>query len=332
MAVMSLTASLPPDPIERHTCLPPQTKMASQFVFASSPWVNLHNFLVREGKRVRGFDDDGLGARGYLAEDTASVRPLSAAEQERWNRAVEFFARVELPGRLGIDSLLQNISNPLAAAAPNGDLDDVPLHPELRRVLRETMPIYRATWWPAHDARNQRWIADMRSLLAVSESCLKPRAENVLKASWPAGSVYVDASVYANWFGAYSTHNPTHITVSANALGSQRAYGLEILIHETGHAMLGTIDSALAAESIHLRKALPSELSHLALFYLAGAIVKEQQPDHVPFAEAFGIWRRNDASRRYHELIEAAWRPYLSGARSFSEAISATVRALPSDH
>src|SRR5205814_1162432 len=129
-----------------------------------------------------------------------------------------------------------------------------------------------------HDRRNVEWITSMRVLLAGDETCLAQRAESVLQSSWPSFPIHVDASVYANWFGAYSTHHPTRITVSANAQGSQGSFGLEVLLHESMHGMLDPLDSALAREAADRHKRLPVELSHLVLFYTAGALMIERQP------------------------------------------------------
>lgn len=310
-------------------CLVAARDTASRFEFVSSPWVNLHNFLVKEGKSARAFDDDALATRGYLPEDTAAARQLSPAEYARWAAAVSFLANGELADRMGIDSLVIGVTNPLAAAAPNGNLEDVSLRPSLRRVLLDVMPIYRAVWWTGHETRNERWITSMRGQLRGRESCLVRRAEQVLRAPWPSDPIRVDASVYANWFGAYSTHQPTHITVSANARGTQETYGLEVLLHETGHAMMSVVDSALAVEATRQGKPLPAEFSHLLLFYTAGALVKEVEPAHTPFAEAFRIWDRNERARRYRALIEHEWQPYLNGSRPFCEAISSLIRELP---
>jgi hypothetical protein len=253
---------------------------------------------------------------------------LSRDEQTRWNAAVRFVADVELPNEVGIDSSMKTISNPLAAAAPNGDLEDVALEPRLAAVLREAMPIYRRAWWPAHDARNRQWISSMEAQLGGRERCLAERAQELFRASWPATDIRVDATVYASWFGAYSTHRPTHITVSANARGTQDSEGLEVLIHETAHGMLGPLDLALAAEGVRQRKTIPRELSHLVLFYTAGALVKELVPDHRPFAETFGIWRQNETAQAYRRILDQQWRPYISGSVSFCEAIAAVVREL----
>lgn len=93
--------------------------------------------------------------------------------------------------------------------------------------------------------------------------------------------------------------------------------------------MMTAIDSALGIEASRQRKVLPPELSHLLLFYTAGALVREVEPEHIPFADAFGIWDRNDTARHYRELIEHEWQPYLDRARPFCETISALVHVLP---
>lgn len=301
------------------------TGTASTFEFASNPWLNLYNFLFKAAKESRGIEDEGLGAKGYVVEDTAALRALTPAERREWNAAVELFARSVLTDQMGIDSLVLNVNDVLARVGPGEDLERVRLHPELRRVLQSVMPIYRTAWWPTHDRRNQEWITSMRAGLTSYESCLIHRATVVFRAPWPDAPLRVDAAVYASWFGAYSTRPPTRITVAANARGSQGNYGVEVLLHEAGHDMLAPLDSALAAEAARRRKALPPELSHLVLFYTAGALMRELDGTHTPFAEQFGVWTRSQFTRRCRAIIEREWQPYLSGSRSFADAVAGIV-------
>ena len=328
IALVLSTATAAPRVADLGPC-PARSGDSWSFDFASNPWLNLYNFLFESAKQARGIDDEGLGARGYVSEDTAAVRPLSSAEHRVWNDAVDFFARTVVTDRMGVDSLVQSVNDVLARLEPNVDLDTVPLHPELRSVLLRVMPIYRTAWWPAHDRRNRLWITEMQRGLAERTRCLVPRAEGVFRAPWPAGSIHVDATVYANWFGAYSTHPPTRITVSANAVGSQGSHGVEVLLHEAAHDMLVPLDSALCSEAARRNKRLPSELSHLVLFYTAGALMKEGDPAYLPFAEEFGVWRQSGLAKRYHTLIEQEWQPYLSGERNFGDALAALVQRLP---
>jgi hypothetical protein len=300
----------------------------SSFEFASNPWLNLSNFLLKQAKQRRGIEDDALGARGYISDDTSATRALSSAETIVWDSVVDYFARVVVPDRMGIDSLVQNVNNVLARTAPNDGLDGTHLPQEFRRAMEAAMPIYRSAWWPTHDRRNREWIESMQLELSEHEACLAQRAASVFRAPWPSVPIVVDASVYASWFGAYSTHHPTRITVTANARGSQGLLGLEVLLHETAHGMLGPLDFALAAEATRQQKKLPTELSHLVLFYTAGALMREQEPSYVPFAEAFGIWHQNRYAQRYHDLIEREWQPYLSGSRTFTDAVASLVERL----
>lgn len=168
----------------------------------------------------------------------------------------------------------------------------------------------------------------MRAGLTGQESCLTRRAAAVFRAPWPSAPLHVDAAVYASWFGAYSTRPPTRITVAANARGSQASYGVEVLLHEAAHGMLEPLDSALAAEAARQRKTLPPELSHLVLFYTAGALMRELDDTYTPFAEHFGVWSRNQLTRRYRVIIEREWQPYLSGTRSFADAVGGIVGQL----
>ena len=303
---------------------------ATHFDFHDTPWLNLHNFLFKEAKLRRGIADDGLGARGNLTEDTAGARPLDPQEHAGWNDAVEYYASVIIRDDMGLDSVVARINDRLANAAPDEQLVDADLPSPLRRVLLQAMPVYRVVWWPVHERRNEQWIGRMRAQLAHTEPCLAPRLAQLLEGSWPSEPIRVDATVYASWFGAYSTLHPLHSTISTTARGSQDTHGLEVLLHEAGHGMLGTIDSTLTAQARRQRRALPPELSHLVLFYTAGAIMTELVPEYTPYAEAFGIWDQNATARRYQAILQREWQPYIDGHRSLSEAIAGIVHRLPS--
>jgi hypothetical protein len=303
---------------------------AATLELRSSFWVNLHDFLLEESKRRRGVVDGAPGAFRVLADDTTGTRALTDRERTQWSAALDAYDRALREAR-EMDSALVFLNVRLAAAADSGDLPDVTVAPvlpvALGAALRAAAPTYRAVWWPAHDRRNREWIAAMRTQLDVRGACLFRREAALFRRPWPA-ALPVEASVYASWFGAYTTLDPIQITVSSAAVGTQGTGGLEVLLHESGHAILGAVDSALAASAARRRRQLPSELSHLLLFYAAGELVRGSAAAHVPFAEAYGIWRQNDAARRYRQLLERAWRPYLDGRTDFASAIDALVRGL----
>jgi len=302
---------------------------ASRFELHSSFWLNLHNFLYKEARRRRGISDPGLGAKGNLTQDTLPSRALDDAERRAWTRALDYYERVAFEHQRFGDSLVIRVNNRLTEAADGGDLSDVSLDPALRAALLDAAPVYRAVWWSAHDQRNATWASAMHQLLDRHEECLADRAASVFATAWQPAPIRVDATVYASWFGAYTTLRPPHVTVSSSAVGSQGVNGLEVLLHEGGHSLLARVDSALAAAAARQGRRLPQQLSHLLLFYTAGELVREVVPEHVPWADTFGVWRRNATVRAYRTLIEREWRPYLLGRTGFDQAIDRLVGGLP---
>jgi hypothetical protein len=169
----------------------------------------------------------------------------------------------------------------------------------------------------------------VRQLLDRYAACLAPRVGAVLGGAWPRAPIRVDASVYATWFGAYATLAPPRVTVTSTGVGSQGMYGLEVLLHEAGHSLLGPVDSALAAAARQRGRQLPPELSHLILFYTAGELVRAVDPTYVPYAERFGIWSKNGTARRYHKLLGREWQPYLDGRTTLDATVERLVDELP---
>lgn len=52
-------------------------------------------------------------------------------------------------------------------------------------------------------------------------------------------------------------------------------------------------------------------------------------PAHVPYGRVFRLWDQSVAARRYRSILAREWQPYLDGRRTFADAISRIVRALP---
>jgi hypothetical protein len=270
-----------------------------RFDFRQSFWLNLHNFLYQQAKRRSAIADEGPGARVYTVTDTAGGRALTLAERDEWQRALIYFQDSVLRGH-SRDSVVIRVNDRIAVAADNGGPGLGPEDAGLERALREAAGVYRAVWWERHERTNRRWTGTMVGFLARYLGCLAPRAAEVLRTEWPAVPLRVDASVYANWSGAYATSVAgPRITVSSNVVGNLELYGRETLVHEAAHAgrMLQPLDSALAAEATRQGVRVPRELSHLLLFYTAGALVREVVATHVPYAERFGIWRRTAPPR-----------------------------------
>jgi len=55
----------------------------------------------------------------------------------------------------------------------------------------------------------------------------------------------------------------------------------------------------------------------------AGEAVRRVDPDHVPYADANGVWERG--YDRVKPPLDEVWKPYLRGAATRDEAIAALV-------
>jgi hypothetical protein len=324
-AVSPRTAAVPPDSVPA-ACR--GSGIETGFRWRSGFWLNLYGFLHHRAKERLGIHNDAPAAMAVVYDESAGQRPLTMSERAAWEGMLARFSATSWATGLR-DSVIQQVNNRLAAAADDDTLTDVAVDSGLRRFLLEAAPLYRAIWWPVHDRHNREWIASVRALFDPQGACLARLLTASLAAPWPAAPIDIDVSVYATWFGAYSTLHPLHVTLSSNARGNQGTLGVETVLHETGHALLGVVDSALAATSLREHRALPPELSHLLLFFTAGQDVEAVYPAHQPYAQVFKFWDRNATARGYRATLAREWRPYLEGRRPLSEAITAIVRTLP---
>ena len=304
------------------------TDADSRFRFRSGFWLNLHNFLFYQAKRAAGIQDETEAALPYLDADTLAVRQLTPPEVTTWTNAVNLYVARVLPHDGVVNPVLE-VNLPLAFAGNETSLAGVSLDPQIRSALEGVAPLYRDIWWPRHRALNAGWIAEMGSYLDQFEQCLGPLVARGLGAEWTESSIPVDASVYAGWYGAYTTLEPAHITMSTTAPGNRGAMGLEGLLHEAGHATMTPLFEALDRTAEATARPLPRELGHMLLFFTVGDVVWRALPGHPTYARAFGLWEQNARARAFQRLLVAEWRPYLRGQRGFEEALEAVVRGAP---
>jgi hypothetical protein len=124
-------------------------------------------------------------------------------------------------------------------------LSDVGLDARLVAALEGAAPVYRAVWWPRHDAANRAWIASMLPLLARYADTLAMGLTRAFDAAWPTPLLRVDVVPYANWAGAYTSVEPPHVTISSMNGGYKGTRGLEMLFHEASHAIADSLVAAL---------------------------------------------------------------------------------------
>jgi hypothetical protein len=145
----------------------------------------------------------------------------------------------------------------------------------------------------------------------------------------------VDVVWYGGPFGAYTTLNPTHVTISSHDARNRGVYGFEILFHESSHALAGGVMQAIAKEFRDRDKPIPRDLWHALLFYTTGEIVRRdvlygnmpaaelQDSALAPYqtyATRFGLY--SGSWVRFRGLLDLYWMPYLDGRVSFDTAIA----------
>ena len=297
------------------------------FEFHSGFWVNLHHFLYLEALA----DKPRKGSRETVsAADADTLTSLSPRERATWDAAVSFYRNSLARQDLLFDPRLIAIKNHLEDAEASPDLANVDIPNALRAVLLNAAPIYRHYWWQRHDAQNRQWIGQLQPLVASYGKTLEDSLVRIYDTPWPGHPVRVDATVFANWAGAYTTIEPTRPTICATDPANQAAAALETVFHETSHGMMDKVRKAMdAAEAKTARGSQgPTDtgtLWHAVLFYTIGQLVADQIPGYVPYADQNGLWMRAwPAPDR--ALIEQNWKPHMTNSSSLKRALAQLVQ------
>src|SRR3546814_4660780 len=106
-------------------------------------------------------------------------------------------------------------------------------------------PIYRKYWWPQHQRISQQWRDAVEHLLTAHGSTTSARMATLYQSDWPAAPVEANLTVYANSAGAYTTVEPTCITIATGDPTYQGPAALEMLMHETAHGLVGALRKKL---------------------------------------------------------------------------------------
>lgn len=129
--------------------------------------VNLHHFLYVLGRAEAKSDDAAREAVAGAPSDSArGVETLTREERARWASALSAYAAGLSWKDTVLDAPLYTMTSALAAAGDAPELlDRAGLDPEAVAALERAASVYRKTWWPAHRAANERWVASIQPLL-----------------------------------------------------------------------------------------------------------------------------------------------------------------------
>jgi len=320
------------------------------FEMHSGFWVNLHHFLYLQARLLKGSGSSKQNDRGAVAPDElpASLIDFPAAEIRAWQDAIAFYSKDLANRDLLLNGDMEIINNQLSAMETCPDLEGKTspscksgLRPDLVEALEHAAPIYRTHWWPQHDRANREWIAVVTPLIEQVGVELSSRLADVYQRPWPSGRMRVDVVWYGGRFGAYTSLDPTHITISSHDPRNQGVYGYEVLFHEASHLVAIGVNEAIARQFRERDKPIPRELWHALLFYTTGEMVRREvlydatppaNPQsgtlsgYQPYAARFGLY--SGSWERFRSLLDLYWRPYLDGQVSFDTAMARLASAM----
>ena len=326
------------------------------FELHSGFWLNLHHFLYEMAREHEQLTGVRAGAKppkplnaGSAEDSTGYAAQYRESESAGWQAALTYYEKKMAHHDLLFDESMVLTNNRLADLETCADLSGKTsptclsgLPQDLVNALEGAAPIYRERWWPKHDQANRAWIANVAPLVRRTGLPLANELATVYRARWPSDPIRVDVSEYAGPFGAYTSLDPTHITVSSTDPRNQGLAGFEILFHEASHALATTVQDAIVTACHDRDMPIPRDLWHALLFYTTGEIIRRaaaqgklnfpgSAPGNVPapytpYAYRNGVYTRG--WENYQRALETYWQPYLDGKADFSHSINAVVAAL----
>lgn len=300
---------------------PPQPSTILRFE-SDEFWLNLHHYLYVLGRAQAKMADAAREAvAGAPADESRGLERLSEAERTAWREAVTFYAAGPSRQDLIFDEPLRSITRALAEAGRSASLTGTSIDAALAAALERAAPIYRKAWWPDHQSANHARQSELQALVDRYGRRVLQTITSAYGMTWPADGYPVHLSAFSNWAGAYSTTGNL-LVVSGLARDLRGSQGLEIVFHEGMHQWDDEIVGLLRDHAQRIGKLVPRNLSHAMIFFTAGEAVRRAIPDHVPYADAAGVWDRGMA---FKAPLQETWKPYLDGRGTRDEALAALV-------
>lgn len=304
------------------------SEKAQLFHFRNGFWMNLHHYIYAQALAT---SDSVKGPLRSSAEDAIQNAPCKAipeAQRAAWQKAIDYYRTNYTAKDWLFDDDMRRLNDVMGNSADNHD-PPASLPEELRQVLKAAAPVYRAACWTEHHRANQAWIEALQERLALHGRAMVQRLTNIYEAKWPDDMV-VDAVTYANWSGAYTYDQ--HITVGSVNKDYQGDSALEMIFHESSHALDAKVFDELQAEFAAKHSEMPRDLYHVVIFFTAGILaqqeLKKTDPGYTPYAYRLGIYKRVPEWGEDEAILQRTWKPYLEGAKPRKEAIAELVQGV----
>jgi len=314
------------------------------FEFHSGFWLNLHHFLYEQARLAEKVQTSQGGGAAKSAPTDANARGDAPAA---WQSAVDYYRKNMAHRDLLFDQGMVLIGSRLAELETCPDLSGRTmssctsgLQQNLIAALEAAAPIYRSRWWSEHDRANRDWIDGDAPLVRRIGLPLAEELSAVYEKPWQREPIRVDVVIYGGPFGAYTTLDPTHITVASGDPRNEGLAGFEILFHEASHALAVPVQDAIAEACRQRDIPIPRDLWHALLFYTTGEMVRRaaaqgklqlpgagtRSASYMPYAYRNNLYTRGWED--YLRVLEAYWQPYLDGNTDFDHAIRSVVGGL----
>jgi hypothetical protein len=283
----------------------------------SSFWMSLHQTLIADAM-----------------SNPPRVRPeLTAEELLIWNEAVGAYRTAGGRGDMTFATPMQITTDGLTQVADEATepLIDAPLKDALTRAAA----IYRRYWWADDDRASRFFIGYAAGMLREAGDALVKAHEKVYGTPWPQRiRAYVTPA--GGPFGAYTMNGKAGgviTTMSCRDAGYQGFRALEMLLHESSHAIVspsrGVVGGAITTSAKQHGIEPPRDLWHAILFATSGELTRRLLTERgisgfVPSSEEL----LTRAWPKYREPIEKNWYPYLSGQGTLEQAIDKIVAAI----
>jgi hypothetical protein len=283
-------------------------------------WLNLHHFLYVLGRAQNNAPDVQRAAVVNAPKDQeAGLAGLSASARQDWDSAVRFYAGGLSKMDAVFDRDLSNITNAMRVP-PNATAAALKVDAELRDTLLRVAPLYRAAWWPRHQAENNARARDFSRLLEQHGDAVRAYVTRAYQQPWPAAGFQVNLSGYTNWAGAYSTDGGLIVIASLDE-GNAGSYGLESMFHEAMHQWDQPMMARLSRLAKEHQAPQPRQgITHALIWYTAAEAVKSVIPAHAGYAQRGGMWKQK-VNGSFKAALDAHWKPYLDGQGTLDEAL-----------
>ena len=283
----------------------------------SSFWMSLHQTLMADAMRPAPRELTGL----------------SAEEHAAWNEAVAAYRAAGGQGDMTFAAPMAITNDGLTQVAD--DATEPVIDAPLAEALKRAAPVYRTHWWAADDKANRFFMAYAAAMLREAGEALVREHEAVYRTAWPQ-RILVYVAPYGGPFGAYTMTGRAGgviTTMSSRDAGYQGLRALEMLLHESSHAVVnprkGTVAAAISAAAKQRGFDAPRDLWHAILFATSSELTRSLLTErgvaeYVPSSE--DLFTR--AWPKYREPIEKYWLPYLHGHDTLEDAIDKVVGAI----